>query len=114
LSSSVEWTTQLRRGVLELAILKLLRARPSYGYELIGRLEGLGPLSAGENTVYPLLRRLRRDEMLDISFVDSPAGPPRQVYRLTVAGKERLHALEQEWADVVTAIARMEKGEPSK
>ena len=114
LSSSADWTTQLRRGVLELGILKLLRARPSYGYELIGRLQDLGPLSAGENTVYPLLRRLRRDNVLDISFENSPAGPPRQIYRLSSAGEERLHLLDQEWADVVEAIGKLEKGELAK
>jgi PadR family transcriptional regulator, regulatory protein PadR len=111
LSSSVDWTTQLRRGVLELGILKLLRAQPSYGYELIGRLEKLGPLGAGENTVYPLLRRLRRDGLLDIAAVESPAGPPRQVYRLSASGNERLAALEQEWKSVVEAIRTIPEGD---
>ena len=42
-----DWTSQLRRGVLELCILRLLRHRPSYGYEIVTTLDALGPLAAG-------------------------------------------------------------------
>ena len=74
-----DWTSQLRRGVLELCILKLLRHGPSYGYEIVTTLGDLGPLAAGENTVYPLLRRLKADRHLETFARESPAGPPRQV-----------------------------------
>ena len=73
-----DWTSQLRRGVLELCVLQMLRREPSYGYEIVTTLNALGPLSAGENTVYPLLRRLRADGLLDTFIRESPNGPPRQ------------------------------------
>ena len=73
-----DWTSQLRRGVLELCVLQMLRREPSYGYEIVTTLNALGPLSAGENTVYPLLRRLRADGLLDTFMRESPNGPPRQ------------------------------------
>ena len=78
-----DWTSQLRRGVLELCILRLLRHRPSYGYEIVTTLDAFGPLAAGENTVYPLLRRLKADHYLETFTRESPAGPPRRYYRLT-------------------------------
>ena len=101
-----EWTSQLRRGVLELCILRLLRDRASYGYEIVTTLGALGPLAAGENTVYPLLRRLKADKHLETFSVDSPAGPPRQYYRLTAHGAQRLASLQTEWTDMARAVER--------
>jgi PadR family transcriptional regulator PadR len=101
-----DWTSQLRRGVLELCILQLLRRDPSYGYEIVTTLEALGPLAAGENTVYPLLRRLKADGLLETFMKDSPTGPPRQYYRLTADGRKRLATLEREWDVMVKAVDR--------
>jgi PadR family transcriptional regulator PadR len=107
-----DWTSQLRRGVLELCILRLLRHRASYGYEIVTTLDALGPLAAGENTVYPLLRRLKADRFLETFTRESPAGPPRQYYRLTADGRRRLAAIEKEWADMVQAVERaVDRGE---
>ena len=101
-----DWTSQLRRGVLELCMLEVLRKDASYGYEIVTRLEALGPLAAGENTVYPLLRRLKTDGLLETFARESPAGPPRQYYRLTSEGRRRLSLLEREWQAMVEAVAR--------
>jgi PadR family transcriptional regulator, regulatory protein PadR len=101
-----DWTSQLRRGVLELCILRIVSHEASYGYEIVTRLESLGPLAAGENTVYPLLRRLKAERHLDTFTVDSPAGPPRQYYRVTGQGQRRLAALEIEWDAMVHAVDR--------
>jgi len=101
-----EWTSQLRRGVLELCVLRLLRDQPSYGYEIVTTLSGLGPLAAGENTLYPLLRRLKTDKHLETFSVESPNGPPRQYYRITARGRQRLSLLESEWTDMAAAVER--------
>jgi PadR family transcriptional regulator PadR len=109
-----EWLAQLRRGVLELCILQVLRDEPSYGYEIVTTLGHLGPLAAGENTVYPLLRRLKADRVLETFTRESPSGPPRQYYRLTAEGRRRLSVLEANWNDMVAAVERcMRKGAPS-
>jgi PadR family transcriptional regulator PadR len=99
-----EWTSQLRRGVLELCVLRLLNRQESYGYEIVSTLAALGPLAAGENTVYPLLRRLKSDGHLETVSVESPAGPPRQYYRLTAAGRRRLAAIDRDWTALVEAV----------
>ena len=101
------WSSQLRRGVLELCILRLLRSGPGYGYEIVTRLELLGPLAAGENTIYPLLRRLKADDHVDTFTRESPSGPPRQYYRLTAGGRRHLAALEQEWDAMVEAVGQL-------
>lgn len=109
-----EWTSQLRRGVLELCILRVLRHEPSYGYEIVTTLGALGPLAANENTVYPLLRRLKTDRVLETFSRESPNGPPRQYYRLTAEGRKRLAVLETEWTAMARSIDRlMHKGDAS-
>lgn len=105
-TSQTALAPQWRRGVLELCVLKLLDDQASYGYEIVTTLNTLGPLAAGENTIYPLLRRLKTDGHLETFTAESPAGPPRQYYRLTDAGRQRLAALEQEWAEMVQAVDR--------
>jgi len=101
-----EWTTQLRRGVLEFCILQILHQQPSYGYEIVTRLESLGPLAAGKNTVYPILRRLKADQVVEAFVQESPSGPPRQYFRLTAEGRRKLATLTIEWDAVVQAVKR--------
>ncbi len=109
-----EWISQLRRGALELCILCILRTTPSYGYEIVTKLAQRGPLAAGENTVYPLLRRLKGDGQLETFSVESSSGPPRQYYRLTAQGRRLLQTLEKEWAELARAVeACISNGEPS-
>jgi PadR family transcriptional regulator PadR len=105
-SPIADWTSQLRRGVLELCILQILRREPGYGYQIVTTLNALGPLSAGENTVYPLLRRLRAEGLLDTFMRESPTGPPRQYYRLTADGRKQLATLSKEWDLMAEAVAR--------
>lgn len=109
-----DWTSQLRRGVLELCLLQVLRDEPSYGYEIVTWLEKLGPLASTGNTIYPLLRRLKADGLLETFVRDSPAGPPRQYYRLTTDGRRRLAAISKEWTAMAEAVATcLHQGEPS-
>lgn len=109
-AASTEWTSQLRRGVLELCVLRLLRDEPNYGYEIVTTLQALGPLTTGENTLYPLLRRLKGDRYLETYSVDSPAGPPRQYYRITARGRHRLTVIEKEWTEMARAVHRCLQG----
>lgn len=101
-----DWTSQLRRGVLELCILRLLAVEANYGYEIVTTLDRFGPLAAGENTIYPLLRRLKTDGLLETFMQDSPTGPPRQYYRVTPRGRVRMDALEREWQAMTDAVDR--------
>lgn len=104
--AETEWTSQLRRGVLELCVLRILRDKPNYGYEIVTALTEFGPLSAGENTVYPLLRRLKTERYLEGYMVESPTGPPRQYFRLSARGRQRLSDLQNEWTDMARAVER--------
>ncbi len=99
-----EWLAQTRRGLLEMAVLALIGQESTYGYAIVTKLSEQPALAAGEGTIYPLLRRLRRDGLLETSWHESDAGPPRQYYELSNRGHEHLAALRNEWLAIVGAI----------
>ena len=92
---------ELSAGTVSLALLAVLGAAsdPMYGYQIAKRLEqvGEGVLAGKQSALYPVLRNLESASLLD-SFVEpSMAGPPRRYYRITVAGREVLHAWVAAW-----------------
>lgn len=94
---------QLKKGVLELCVLTLLAKKDSYGYEIASRLsESIG---MAEGTVYPLLRRMQQDDLVDTYLLDSDAGPPRRYFKLTKAGHRALAAKRAEWKSFKAALA---------
>ena len=108
--------SQLRRGVLELCILSLIEQGPQYGYEIVTRLAETPQLAAGEGTIYPLLRRLKKEAWLETFWQESAAGPPRQYYRLYVGhlragiGSEGLQRMRSEWSQLVGAVGSYLEG----
>ena len=108
--------SQLRKGTLEYCVLALLRDGQRYGFELVRTLSETDGLLISEGTIYPLLSRLRRDELVSTSWQESEAGPPRRYYQLTDAGQRALADFSEEWArfrDAVDALVtpQRHKGE---
>ena len=95
--------------MLELCILRLLSHGPSYGYELVSTLDAYPMLASGENTIYPLLRRLKLEGALETFTRESPSGPVRQYYRCTRVGERRLRDLEKDWHDMVSDVTTFSK-----
>lgn len=91
------WETQLRKGVIELAVLAWVVRGETYGYEVVEQLRRLEGLALTESTVYPVLTRLSRDGCLAVRLGESPSGPMRRYYRLTEVGQTRLHQMTQAW-----------------
>jgi PadR family transcriptional regulator PadR len=113
-TSEGEWGAQLRRGVLELCILGIIARAPSYGYEIVTKIGDAPQLAAGEGTIYPILRRLKRDALVETNWQESPSGPPRQYYRLTAKGRASLRTMRSEWKALVEAMAEYLDGIPAR
>jgi PadR family transcriptional regulator PadR len=79
------WETQLRKGVVELAVLATIARGATYGYRIVAGLRGLEGLEFTESTVYPVLTRLAREGHLAVRAEASPAGPTRRLDRLAGA-----------------------------
>jgi PadR family transcriptional regulator PadR len=90
--------SQLRRGTVEYCVLALLRDGERYGFELVKELSAVDGLVTSEGTIYPLLSRLRKDELVTTSWRESESGPPRRYYQLTDQGRAALADFTKEWS----------------
>lgn len=93
---------QLKKGVLSLCVLALLARADSYAYEIASRLADA--IDMGEGTIYPLMRRMQSDGLVETYLVESSSGPSRKYYRLTAAGTEALANQTDEWRAFVRAV----------
>ena len=88
-------------------MLALIKQNPRYGYDLVTALGAWPALSAAEGTLYPLLRRLQKDDLLGASWQESASGPPRKYYHLSAKGSELLAQLEGEWRTLTCAVGEL-------
>jgi PadR family transcriptional regulator PadR len=93
---------QLKKGVLAMCVLALLARADSYAYEISSRLAH--DIDMGEGTIYPLMRRLQSEGLVETYLVESTAGPSRKYYRLTDAGRQSLSTQTTDWEAFVRAV----------
>ncbi|MDO4272565.1 MAG: PadR family transcriptional regulator [Eubacteriales bacterium] len=106
-----EWKSQIKRGTLEYCILLMISSKKYYGYEILQKLDDYPIIAAKESTIYPLLRRLLKEEYLTSSWQETTEGlPPRKYYTITDKGREYLYAMSEEWDNLLSAISDL-KGE---
>jgi PadR family transcriptional regulator, regulatory protein PadR len=101
---------QLLRGALDMCLLALLSEQPAHGYELVQRVGQAGFPSVSYGTIYPLLTRMRRLDLVTQQIQDSPHGPARKVYAVTDAGRERLADWTAQWNEFVHVVGRVLAG----
>lgn len=93
----------LRKGLLEFAILTVISGRTVYVGDILAALAST-PFATQEGTLYPLLSKLRREELVDYQWVESGQGPPRKYYQLTDKGVARLDELAAYWRKLTTNL----------
>lgn len=96
--------TPIRKGLLEFLVLKIVGARSVYVADILRRLSGT-EFATQEGTLYPLLSKLRREDLVLYEWQESGSGPPRKYYRLTDAGRTQLAALDEYWGRINRTIA---------
>lgn len=97
-------TTQLLKGVLDLAVLAVLREEDGYGYDILRRLRGAGLEEVGDASVYGTLRRLYAGGHLTSYVVPSEEGPHRKYYSLNDAGRALLVESAKTWRSFTEAM----------
>jgi len=103
------WTTQIRKGVLELSILSAIRGRQLYGYDIVKRLRDIDGLVMSEGTIYPILSRFKREELVKTSLVESNEGPARKYYQLTPYGDKLLSQMQSYWEKIENGVETLTK-----
>src|SRR5207302_4534842 len=107
-------TTQLLKGVLDLAVLAVLDDHDSYGYDVVRRLRETGLSEVGDASVYGTLRRLYQAGALNSYVVPSDEGPHRKYYGLNERGRQALAASTTTWSALTAALNQLLDGRSTK
>lgn len=97
---------QMRKGILEFCILSLLKDKDCYTSEILDMLKE-AKLLVVEGTIYPLLTRLKNDDLLSYRWEESTSGPPRKYYKLTEEGESFLKELAITWNELASAVKQI-------
>lgn len=98
-----EQKSQLRKGLLELAVMLVVNQGSVYASDILKKLKE-SQLLVVEGTLYPLLSRLKNEGDLDYKWRESKNGPPRKYYQLTPQGEGNLTKLTETWSKLNKSI----------
>jgi PadR family transcriptional regulator, regulatory protein PadR len=96
---------ELRRGVLSIAVLSQL-SKEEYGYSLLKALSDKG-MEIDQSTLYPLLRRLESQGLLQSDWRIMDEARPRRYYVISTQGKAVLNKLKREWSTLAATMKQM-------
>lgn len=99
---------QMRKGILEYCVLSIISGREVYASDIITALKD-AKLIVVEGTLYPLLTRLKNEEMLTYRWEESKSGPPRKYYAITDKGQEALKILDKSWNELIETVKQITK-----
>jgi PadR family transcriptional regulator, regulatory protein PadR len=106
----LENITEMLKGVLEGCVLEIISRDKTYGYEIASSLRKLGFTEVVEGTVYTILVRLEKNNLVSIEKKPSDMGPPRKFYTLTKMGHDELQNFWAKW-DLLSSKINGLKGE---
>jgi len=101
---SVENTeSQMRKGFLEFPVLLIIGQKSTYAPDILKQLKA-ADLLVVEGTLYPLLSRMKRAELVSYQWEESKSGPPRKMYTITKLGQSAVQTLEASWKKLDTSV----------
>ena len=105
----MENLTEMLKGVLEGCILEIISRCETYGYEIASSLRRLGFTDVVEGTVYTILLRIEKNDLVNIEKKPSTIGPPRKFYTLNDAGRKELAIFWTKWDFVSSKINELKE-----
>ena len=90
--------TQLKRGILDVCVLRAIQNEDSYGYKIIKDMKPYIELS--ESTLYTILKRLEINDMLNVRTVEY-CGRLRKYYHITDVGLKRIEEFKDSWNEIM-------------
>lgn len=100
-------SSQMLKGMLEGCILKIISQRETYAYEISQQLERYGFGVISEGTIYPIILRLQKNELVVSELRDSNSGPKRKYYYLTEKGQLYLENFMASWKELDNAVNKL-------
>lgn len=98
---------QLLKGVLDGCVLQIINRQEIYGYDLIKELQDTGFTDIKGGTIYPLLQKLERNELIIGKTKSSPEGPNRKYFTITKDGQKELKEFINQWANLVGVVEKI-------
>ncbi|WP_028044271.1 PadR family transcriptional regulator [Candidatus Stoquefichus massiliensis] len=102
-------SSQMLKGTLEGCILVIISQKETYGYEISQQLENYGFGKIVEGTIYPLLLRLEKNDLITATYKQSDVGPRRKYYSLTRKGYEEILNFQKSYDELSLAVNRLLK-----
>lgn len=104
-----KWKSQVKKGTLTFIALNVLKDNEYYGYEFIEEVKKLTSIEIAEGTFYPLMNRLKKENLVSSKWVEQESGIPRKYYVLTETGRETLEQMQVYWTDLAKSIKKISK-----
>jgi PadR family transcriptional regulator PadR len=105
----IRWKSQIKKGLIEYIILLLLERKTYYGYDLIDRIGELTSIEIAEGTLYPLLNRLKKDELVTSKWQEMESGIPRKYYTITEKGIAQIKLMDTYFTEIESSIRRIKQ-----
>ena len=102
-------TSQILKGTLEACILQLIKRKDMYGYEITEQLSNYGLDMVAQGTIYPLLMKLEKENLVVSYLKESNFGPPRKYYSITEEGNKYIVNFKDVWRNISTTITEILK-----
>lgn len=103
------WKSQVKKGTLSFIILNILRGKEYYGYELIEQIKSHSDIEIAEGTLYPLMNRLKKEDLVTSKWIEQETGVPRKYYYLTELGENTLNEMNNYWGSLEKSIEKIRK-----
>ncbi len=101
--------TEMLKGILEGCVLEIINQNETYGYEITRKLNSLGFTDIVDGTVYTILVRLEKNQLVDITKKPSDMGPPRKFFTLNEAGKKELENFWEKWGFISSKLNELKE-----
>jgi len=102
-----KWERQVKKGILDFVILLCLNRQELYGYEMIKSIKRIADLDISEGTIYPLLNRLTKRELVHHKWIERDAGVPRKYYTITEKGRIAMKKMLLSWGQLNKSINQL-------
>ncbi|WPO83873.1 PadR family transcriptional regulator [Chryseobacterium sp. JJR-5R] len=102
-----KWQSQVKKGTLSFIVLLVLKETELYGYELIEKIKLLTHIEIAEGTLYPLMNRLKNENLLESKWVEQETGIPRKYYFLTETGQKTLGEMKIQWTGLQKTLNKL-------
>ena len=103
------WKSKIKKGTLSFIILNILKEDEYYGYELIEKIRKHTEIEIAEGTLYPLMNRLKNENLVNSNWIEQETGIPRKYYCLTEIGLKTLNDMNEYWEKLAESIIKLIK-----